>query len=243
MPAKARAWATTHQGLVRGHNEDSCQVATWRSDPTGTSWRGSIADQPLWAAVADGMGGHRRGEVASSLVIDCVAETIHHVRDETGIRGLIAHANRAVFRAMAAPGGSPAMGSTLVGMVATERQGWIFNVGDSRAYVGVSGQLRQVSVDHTPRPSLGGIRSHALTQSLGGTLTPLPLVAHVVSFDPRSIETVLLCSDGLTDMVDDDEIEALLRRRPEDPAQALLEAALDAGGADNVTVVVVELAV
>lgn len=241
MPAKHRAWATTHAGLVRNHNEDSCQVASWRSSPEEASWRGSLAAERLWAAIADGMGGHRRGEVASSLVIDCISEMIDEVLDDTHIHQLIAQANMRLFHAMAAPGGSPAMGSTLVGMIATGQQGWIFNIGDSRAYLLTGEALHQVSVDHTPKHPAGGRRSHALTQSLGGTLTPIPLKAHVVGFDPRTVEAVLLCSDGLTDMVDDEEIEALLRRSPDDPAQALLEAALDAGGVDNVTIVVVHM--
>lgn len=81
----------------------------------------------------------------------------------------------------------------------------------------------------------------ALTQSLGGTLTPRPLSPHVVRLELASTEAVLLCSDGLTDMVDDEEIEALMERAHDDPANALLEAALDAGGVDNVTVAVVRL--
>ncbi|OWK32328.1 PP2C family protein-serine/threonine phosphatase [Sphingomonas mucosissima] len=242
MLAKHRAWATTHAGLVRDRNEDSCQVASWRSSPAEANWRGSLATERLWAAVADGMGGHRRGELASSLVIDCIAEMIDEVSDDTDIHQLIAQANMRLFHAMAAPGGSPAMGSTVVGVVATGQRGWIFNVGDSRAYLLTGDEMQQVSVDHTPKLAAGDRRSHALTQSLGGTLTPIPLKAHVVSFDPRAVEAVLLCSDGLTDMVDDDEIEALVRRSPDDPAQALLGAALDAGGADNVTIVVVHMA-
>jgi serine/threonine protein phosphatase PrpC len=242
MLAEHRAWATTHAGLVRDHNEDSCQVASWRSSPADGHWRGSLATERLWAAVADGMGGHRRGEVASSLVIDCIAEMIDKVSDDTDIHQLIAQANMRLFHAMALPGGSPAMGSTVVGMVATRRRGWIFNVGDSRAYLLTDKTLHQVSVDHTPKHPGGGRRSHALTQSLGGTLTPMPIKAHVAAFDPRTVEAVLLCSDGLTDMIEDEEIEALLRRGPANPAQDLLDAALDAGGVDNVTIVVVQMA-
>lgn len=69
----------------------------------------------------------------------------------------------------------------------------------------------------------------------------MPLTPYVATFDPRAVDTVLICSDGLTDMVEDDEIEALLRRSPDDPAETLLGAALDAGGLDNITVVVIQL--
>lgn len=241
MRDKARAWATTHVGLVRRHNEDDWQVAEWRSTPGAGSWHGSLSTSPVWAVVADGMGGHRRGEVASAIVVDCVAEFIGAVQDEGDIIRLLAEANMRVFQAMAAPNGSPAMGSTVVGMVVSGRKGWIFNVGDSRAYLVSGSELRRVSRDHTPDRPTSGARSHALTQSLGGTLSPVPLAPHITTFDPEVVDTVLLCSDGLTDMVEDDEIEALLQRSPDDPTRTLLDAALDAGGLDNVTIVVVRL--
>lgn len=241
MPDKVRAWAATHVGRVRRQNEDSCLVGAWRSRRGGGSWRGNVPNASLWAAVADGMGGHMRGEVASALVIDCIAELIGRVAGEDDIHQLLFEANTRLFQAMAAPGGSPAMGSTVVGFVAGARHGWIFNVGDSRAYVVAAGRLHRVSEDHTPGRSVTGVRSHALTQSLGGTLTPRPLTPHVVRLDLASIEAILLCSDGLTDMVEDEEIEALMLRVRDDPANALVEAALEAGGVDNVTVAVLRL--
>lgn len=241
MPDKARAWAATHTGLVRSHNEDNCQVADWRSPPQHGTWHGSLAEGQLWAAVADGMGGHRRGEVASSIVVDCIAEIIETVASENDILRMLAQANMRVFQAMSGPEGRPAMGSTVAGMLVNGRAGWIFNIGDSRAYLLSSDTLQRASRDHTPHHAIAGARSHALTQSLGGTTVPVPLAPHVAKFDPDAVETVLICSDGLTDMVEDDEIEALLRRSPDDPAQALLEAALDAGGLDNITIIVVRL--
>lgn len=241
MPDEVRAWAATHVGRVRRQNEDTCQVGEWRSWPGEGSWHGNVPKASLWAAVADGMGGHMRGEVASSLVIDCIAQHIGEVAGERDINQLLFEANTRLFQAMAAPGGSPAMGSTVVGFVASARHGWIFNVGDSRAYVMVAGRLHRVSQDHTPGRSVTGMRSHALTQSLGGTLTPRPLSPHVARLELASIEAILLCSDGLTDMVEDEEIEAVMLRMHDDPANALVNAALDAGGVDNVTVVVVRL--
>lgn len=80
------------------------------------------------------------------------------------------------------------------------------------------------------------MRSRSRSEARSRRLTP-----HVVRLDLASTEAVLLCSDGLTDMVDDEEIEALMERKRDDPANALIEAALDAGGVDNVTVAVVRL--
>lgn len=236
-----RAWAATHAGLVRRQNEDSCQLGAWRSGPVDGSWRGAVPRASLWAAVADGMGGHRRGEVASALVIDCIADLVGNVAREDDVHQMLHHANMRLFQSMAMPGSSPAMGSTVVGFVAGPRHGWIFNVGDSRAYVVTAGRLHRVSQDHTPNRGAAGARSHALTQALGGTVSPRRLSPHVVRLDLASVEAVLLCSDGLTDMVEDEEILAIMERERDDPANALINAALDAGGVDNVTVAVVRL--
>ena len=240
MAGDAQAWAATHAGLVRHHNEDSCQVGSWRSGRDGDSWSGRLSNAPLWAAIADGMGGHRQGAAASSLVIDCIADRVTDRMVEGDILGMLAEANARVFQAMTGPGGRPAMGSTVVGLVSTGRHGWIFNVGDSRAYVLVGGRLLLATRDHTPSRG-SGARSHALTQSLGGTLTPRPLQPHLMRLDLMTADAVLLCSDGLTDMVDDEELHALLRRRMDDPAHALVQAALDGGGCDNVTAVLLRL--
>lgn len=235
----ARTWAATHPGRVRAHNEDSCQVGGWRATADASRWSGRVQREGLWAAIADGMGGHRQGALASAIVIDSLAEMVSPGVTEADVHRLVGEANGRMFLAMRSPEGSPAMGSTVVGLLATSRTGIVFNVGDSRGYLLASGQLQLVTRDHTPpRGSTGG-RSHALTQSLGGTLTPRPLAPHVTRFDLASVDAILLCSDGLTDMVEDEEIEALLSRHRDDPADALVQAALDAGGADNITVVVV----
>lgn len=231
------AWAATHVGSVRHHNEDACQVGSWRSGRTGDSWSGPVTRAPLWAAVADGMGGHSHGATASSIVIDCIAELVTTQMGQAEIIEMVAEANVRVFEAMSRPGGRPAMGSTVVGFVATGHDGWIFNVGDSRAYLLANGRLHLASQDHTPQRS-AGVRSHALTQSLGGTLTPRPLLPHVVPFNTSEVDAILLCSDGLTDMLGDEEILALLNQTTHERALELVDAALEAGGLDNVTAIV-----
>ena len=115
----------------------------------------------------------------------------------------------------------------------------VFNVGDSRVYLARDGGLSLLSVDDTlPRRAAG--RSHALTQSLGGTSVPLPLHPHVVSVEPVAGDVLLVCTDGLTDMLGDAEIVASLLAGTANPAAALADAAVEAGGRDNVTVVVTE---
>nr|WP_269429428.1 protein phosphatase 2C domain-containing protein [Sphingomonas sp. 35-24ZXX] len=226
---------------MRAQNEDSCQVGDWCAKAGVARWKGPVRREGLWAAVADGMGGHRQGALASAIVIDSLSKLVPPGATDVDVDRLISEANGRMFLAMRSPEGSPAMGSTVVGVLVTGRTGIVFNVGDSRGYLLASGQLQLVTRDHTPpRGSTGG-RSHALTQSLGGTLTPRPIVPHIFRFDLGSTDAILLCSDGLTDMVEDEEIEALLSRHPDDPADALVQAALDAGGADNITVVVVRI--
>jgi protein phosphatase len=133
------------------------------------------------------------------------------------------------------------MGTTVVGAMLTGVDALVFNIGDSRAYSMRRNRLIQQSCDDTfdtsakrPWP-----RSHALTQSLGGTLSRRPLQPHIKKLALTEEDQLLLCSDGLTDMLKEEEIVRLLVRNPENPAETLVAAALDAGGTDNVTTVVI----
>ena len=129
--------------------------------------------------------------------------------------------------------------STIVGLLMGVQECTFFNVGDSRGYLLRDGRLEMVSRDHVPE--VGGTRggrSHAVTQSLGGTYTRRRLNPHLSSTTLGRGDVVLLCSDGLTDLVDDGQIAALLRSDSNCPATDLVEAALVAGGRDNVSVIV-----
>lgn len=148
-------------------------------------------------------------------------------------------ANERVHEAMLAEGGRPAMGTTIVGALLLGTSCTFFNVGDSRAYILRGRVLTRHSVDHTPDAgNASGVRSHALTQSLGGTLTSLWLNPHVKEVAVSPGDLILLCSDGLTDLVKESEIAALLLSGTRHPAAALVDAALSACGRDNVTVAV-----
>lgn len=237
--AERQAWAATHIGRVRPLNEDRCVVGDWRSHADNETWQGHLPAEKPWALLADGMGGHEAGEVASQIALDTVAHGLAKVRTEADIAHLLDAANLKVFEAMYGGGGRPAMGTTIVGAVQVARRTLIFNLGDSRAYSFAGGELAQLSRDH----SLGADgssrrRSPLLTQSLGGTVSRRPLLPSMTWLDANVASTLLLCSDGLTDTVEDEEIAALLKRHPSEPAAALVEAALDAGGTDNITVIV-----
>ncbi|HEV2747285.1 MAG TPA: protein phosphatase 2C domain-containing protein [Allosphingosinicella sp.] len=228
-----RCWARTHVGHVREANEDVCAVPGWTSRGDDDSWHGAIAGDGGWALVADGMGGHAAGEVASALAVAFLAPLMPTLADAADAAWALAGANAALHEAMARDPALGGMGTTMVGAVLHGDTALVFNLGDSRAYLMTDSRLAQISNDH----ALGG---HILTRYLGGGTAAAfePSVARVAVMPGARL---LLCSDGLTNMVGDDGIARLLASGSPDPADALVRAALDAGGVDNVSVVVVEL--
>ena len=198
-------------------------------------------------AVADGLGGHEAGEVAAAHVVGRLARMPGPVLQSPEA---IAAALRAMSAELAADGDHPErrdMGTTVVGLsLSPERVIW-FNVGDSRAYKLADGYLGQMSVDDTAgRPAGEAGESpeptSVVTQSIGPA-TPAP-TAHT-GIDPISnAGTYLLCSDGLSDLLKVTEIEHLLARHADDDqtaVRALWTAAMNAGGRDNITVVLVRV--
>ncbi len=241
MHGERQAWATTHVGRIRSINEDACLVGDWRSRKAIENWRGLLSTSRAWAVIADGMGGHEAGNVASSVVVDTITELIKDASTEASISKMLETANSRLFEAMYANGGRPGMGTTIVGAVLSDPDALVFNVGDSRAYMLRRGALTQLSHDDTLNVRRGTLRSksHALTQSLGGSTKPQGLRPHLRRIALEDHDTLVLCSDGITDMIEEDEIAAILIRHPENPTEPLVAAALDAGGEDNVTVVVI----
>ncbi|TAN06873.1 MAG: serine/threonine-protein phosphatase [Rhodanobacteraceae bacterium] len=220
----------THTGLRRAHNED-----TYRAD----------AEHGLWL-VADGMGGHARGEVASALAIDAVVTAL-----DAGI-GMADAFRRAGAAILAHPGqrsASTPMGSTLAALKFDASNGYeLAWIGDSRIYLWQHGSLLRVSPamatgesdpDATePRPTTPRNRA---TQALGITPT-LELDIEPVSGRCTPGMQFLLCSDGLTEELDDTRIAAIVSRTDlaaQECVDHLVLAALDAGGRDNITVVLV----
>ncbi len=203
-------------------------------------WVVPLGAGPWLAAVADGMGGHQAGELASETAILELISLADGMTSEQSANSVLERVNQKVFEAMFSPRGRSGMGCTVAGVSFRAGALIVFNLGDSRVYLLRGSQLQQCSVDHvlgSGRPSLP--RSHTLTQSLGGLARRMPIKPHVHHIRVEDGDGIVLCSDGLTDMLQDDEIAEVLARRPEHPARALVDAALDAGGRDNVTVIVV----
>jgi PPM family protein phosphatase len=237
--------ALSHVGLVRDHNEDSLVVGPWTLCATVTESPQTLVfplNTPLVVAVADGLGGHPGGEVASALVVRRLARAGPALDSAETIRDVLASCNRGMYAAAAGDTDLTTMGTTVAGIVVTADQVFTFNVGDSRVYSLTPDGFRQVSVDDSPPLAPGERSTPIVTQTLGGDVEYSEVAAHVTS-SPLSVdECHLVCSDGLTDVVPADVLHDLLRKHRDGRAAfELWKAAIEAGGPDNVTLAVVRL--
>jgi PPM family protein phosphatase len=233
----ARASALTDVGRRRLGNEDAF-----------------VCDPPLFA-VADGMGGAQAGELASQLAAAALEERSGGLRGEEGMTALVQDANARIFRRALADPTAAGMGTTVTAALVDEEDGavTIAHVGDSRAYRLRGGRLEQLTDDHSLVAEL--VRSGRLTQEEAdqhphrsvitralGTEEAVAVDTFTISMEPGDL--YLICSDGLTSMVADDEILGLLTAAEGDldrAAESLVAAANAGGGEDNVTVVLVAI--
>ena len=226
--------AATHQGMVRDNNEDSVF-------PTASG----DSDDHVVLIVADGMGGHVAGEVASRIAINAAASTELDPVDR------VAAGNRAIREEVARDPSLEGMGTTMTLLVIDGDVATLAHVGDSRAYLLRQDELSQLTEDHTVAAeyvAMGQLSAeeagshpqrHMLTKTLGLT--------RFVNVDEYKVDLsrgdrILLCSDGLTEMVDDKTIARTLSSgSPDEVVWKLVELANEASGVDNITVVVVEV--
>ncbi|MGQ0848048.1 MAG: SpoIIE family protein phosphatase [Actinomycetota bacterium] len=227
-------WAAgSHRGRIRGNNEDAYSPEA--------SGRGS---GPVLVMVADGMGGAVGGEIASHMAVEEANS------DHADLVELIARANRVIWERAVAEPGLAGMGTTMT-LMELDPGGTasLGHVGDSRAYLWRSGELTQLTRDHTVvaehlaagRITENDVATHPQRSMLTRVLGLEPVV-EVDTFDLHLEpgDRILLCSDGLTNMVADPVIAALLSDGPpEEAVWSLIEQANRAGGHDNITVVVV----
>jgi serine/threonine protein phosphatase PrpC len=235
MSLVAHVSAFTHRGRVRARNEDAIVVGNWVSPPemqSPHSIRCELA-QPLVCAIADGMGGHRAGEVASRHAVRQLAAASERLTSAKRVAECVTGINGRLYEAMAHDPSLEGMGTTVAGLVLSEPAIW-FNVGDSRVYRFRGGRLSQLSVDDVPP----GPRFGYITQSLGGATPTAPVEPHLGEEALSASTRFLLCSDGLTDMLGDDVIADCLALDDANAVARLFELAMDAGGADNVSIVI-----
>ena len=232
-------FGATDAGKVRANNEDALLVGEGR-------------DETLFV-VADGIGGFEAGEVASRIAVDVLRELEPGASFETAIR----EANRRILAVGRGDERLSGMGTTIVatrfGGTREEPLAEIAHVGDSRAYLLRGGSLQPLTEDHSLVAEL--VRSGDLTRDQAAEHPQKNLITRALGAEEKvEVDTMvlpveagdrlLLCSDGLTDMVPEANIGEILADSPDDPekpARTLVSAALDAGGSDNVTVVVVDV--
>ena len=248
MPVEGRAGASTGSGsngaiswgarsdvgLVRGHNEDSFLLRA-----------------PLFV-VSDGMGGHAAGEVASSIAVETIGERAPATADDVLLGAAVEAANQAVIRGAEEGVGKPGMGCTASAVVLEGNRMAVAHVGDSRVYLLRRGTLVRVTHDHSyveELVDLGQItpdeaRVHPsrsiITRALG---SDPDMYADHFTLEVQDGDRIIICSDGLSSMIADSELEgvAVSSATPQQAADNLVASALTAGGSDNVTVIVVDV--
>jgi protein phosphatase len=232
-------FGATHAGKVRANNEDALLVGEGR-------------DETLFV-VADGIGGFEAGEVASRIAVDVLKE----LAPGASFEAAISEANRRILAAGRGDERLSGMGTTVVAVrfagTRDEPVAQVAHVGDSRAYLLRGGNLRPVTEDHSLVAEL--VRSGDLTRDQAAEHPQKNLITRALGADEEvEVDTAvlpveagdrfLLCSDGLSDMIPETRLGEILAEAPGDPekpARSLVSAALDAGGADNVTVIVVDV--
>lgn len=250
--------ALSHPGEVREINEDRYSVAHYWIEPEHL---------PLaLAIVADGIGGHQAGEVASQITVDVLTESISQANGSQLIESLeqgVIAAGRSVMETARSDEKMAGMGSTVAVVLVVGDRLYTVTVGDSRIYLLRNAKLRQISVDHTwvqeainhgiltPEEARNHPNAHVLHRHLGGEKDPLPDFRLRLSPDEDDQQSeanqgmqlqlgdrLLLCSDGLTDLVEDDEIrQRLTDLHPKEAVAELVDLARSRGGHDNITVV------
>jgi len=235
----ARPGRPTYAGLsdvgrVRTHNEDAVLLSS-----------------PLFA-VADGLGGHRAGEIASTVAIEALMEAAPAHADAKALGRAVRAANRAVIEAAREGQGHSGMGTTLTAAIVEGTCVAVAHVGDSRMYLLHNGLLERITEDHSLVADM--IRSGQLTEEESREHPNRSVITRALGSDPNMYadtfevdvspgDRLLLCSDGLTSMLTDGQIADILNeiRDPESAVRALVDAANAAGGHDNISVVLVDI--
>jgi serine/threonine protein phosphatase PrpC len=240
--------ASSDTGRVRDHNEDEVRMAEPESE--------QVAGRGFLAAVADGMGGHERGEVASNLAIETLFTTFYDENSEQANADLVAllkegfkASNERIMSESSTGSTSGSMGTTMVAAAVNNTQLTIANVGDSRAYLVRAETATQITRDHSlvAEQVASGVISaeeartsnyrNVITRALGHR----PKVeVDIFEIDLLPDDRVVLCSDGVHGHVEPDEVaDITLKQDPQEASQSLINLAMERGSTDNVTAAVI----
>ena len=230
----SKFYQATHIGNIRKHNEDSLAVI-----------------EPETYVVADGMGGHAAGEIASNMLVENVKNILNSMPlpwNEYNLKEAIARSNEVIYEKSQNIAEYEGMGTTATILHIENQTAYYAHVGDSRIYRVKSDQLIQLTKDHSYVEELvrnGEIsevaaRIHPMKNVLTQAVGAMPeLNIDAGNFKVEDGDILLLCTDGLTNMVDDDTIKSIINRSA-NPAEDLISAALTGGGKDNISVIVVK---
>jgi len=243
-----RFGAKTDLGRVRENNEDKFEFY----EPEEFEL---LAVKGCFYAVADGMGGHASGQIASELALKTIIKTYYADAGEDvseSLRGAIRAANSFIYETAQMIPDRNGMGTTCTSVILRDDEMYIGHVGDSRAYLIRDGELRQLSEDHswvaeqvkrgalTPEEAETSPFRNVITRSLGAAQDVEP---DVFREDLKKSDMLVLCSDGLSGYVSDNEIlEIVLQWSPSIAAMKLIDKANEHGGGDNVTALVISIA-
>jgi serine/threonine protein phosphatase PrpC len=226
-----RSYALTDTGIVRDHNEDTFIVM-----------RNIDGNGGMIAIVADGMGGHAGGEVASKMAVDIISAYVKRSNqiNEKTLKDAITFANKAIYDKAQKEPQLRGMGTTCVVVYLSNREILWSNVGDSRLYLKVQKEIKQISIDDVFQDE-GSNKSHILTQACG---TKPNVEVHTgklkIPGDALPCQ-LMLCSDGLYDLINDLEIGKIMSLEPISlSGEILLGLAKERGGHDNITLILIE---
>jgi serine/threonine protein phosphatase PrpC len=272
LPFAIRSFGVSDPGRVRPSNEDRFAIVELtrtlcvhqtnlpQKKAQYSSHRGHVL------LVADGMGGHQAGEVASSLTVETIEDFLLNTlkrfsdlqvtEEQSALKELqsaLRQADARIFEETARHPEWRGMGTTLTLAFATNWKLFVAHAGDSRCYLFSKNELHHLTKDHTvvaelirqgalsPEDGLRHSSRHVVTNVLGGNDPGVRVELHKLDLNPEDV--VLLCSDGLTEMLSDDQMAAILREEPE-PKRAcerLVAEANKQGGRDNITIIVARM--
>lgn len=231
-----KIYGITDKGMVRKSNQDCFY----------------ISEQGSWCVIADGMGGHNGGETASTMAVRIISEVMAQPNDdaEDALRTAIVAANNAVYKKSTEKSELDGMGTTVVLLKMDGSIAYIGHVGDSRAYYINGEKIIQLTKDHsivqklidsgtiTPNQAKNHPQKNLITRAVG--------TERFVEIDVNRVictagDYILLCTDGLSSMVDDKDIFNIIMENPDTAVKNLVDAANSAGGRDNVTAVLIKL--
>ena len=226
----------TRRGSGRDQNEDACgigDILLFGKDTNSGQKSVELSQLPFLITLADGLGGHSSGDIASRTAVERLYDAFKSSRKNFRIDDAIADVHHHIRELEEGSRGPYAMGTTIVGAVINGELCTIFNVGDSRAYWIHDAGMNQVSEDDV----YPGVRTGILTQCLGAGNPAAPR-PHLIQQDIRSGDILVLVSDGITDAVPDDVIKSVVSETSSECAFNLCEEANRLGGSDDASAII-----